>query len=152
MARQFRRSPQQRMTREEAHRYLLEAHASIESVHRSVADSLQAAEKEFGKLDGALADGRTTPHLEQAAASISTAAGELHSADLTRIPQAAKTIVEYSDKYRSAINLVGQIVSSRPDRHGKFEGYFNEYERLLTDDYHEFASKSNHPRDRAIPR
>ncbi len=133
------------MTPKEAHRYLLEAHASIESVHRSVADSLQAAEKELGKLDGALADGRTTPHLEQAAANISTAASELHSADLARIPQAAKTIVEYSDKYRSAIDLVGQIVSSRPDMASSRP--FDEFERLFKGDYHEFASKSNHPRE-----
>ena len=58
------------------------------------------------------------------------------------MPKAAEVVLEHTQRVQQAIDLIGQIMSAHDIVNGECARHFKEFERLLKDDYLEFARKA----------
>ena len=63
------------------------------------------------------------------------------------MPKAAEVVLEHTQRVQQAIDLMGQIMSAHDIVNGECTRYFKEFERLLKDDYLEFARKDTYPEE-----
>ena len=63
------------------------------------------------------------------------------------MPEAAKVVLEHTQKVQKILGLIGQIMSAHDTVNGECTRHFKEFERLLKDDYLEFARKDTYPEE-----
>ena len=61
------------------------------------------------------------------------------------VSEAAKIVWNDREQYRKAVELVGGITSAQYDMNRECDRHFHEFERLLQNDYQEFARNNNYP-------
>ena len=60
------------------------------------------------------------------------------------MPEAAEVVLEHTQRVQQAIDLIGQIMSAHDIVNGECTSHFKEFERLLKNDYLEFARKDTY--------
>ena len=83
--------------------------------------------------------------LDEAIAEIDLVRKTLHEDELLKIGQAAKTFQSRMEKYRQVITLVGEITSANYDVQKGCDAYYQEFEKLLHNNYHELALEDDYP-------
>lgn len=67
------------------------------------------------------------------------------TAEPSPLVKAAKVMWDDREQYRKAIELVGGIMSAKCDMNNECDSSFRDFERLLKNDYQEFARQDNYP-------
>jgi len=123
------------MTLEQAYDAIRETMPEAAEVVQQRARSTQEALDQAGEIISARdnANGMT---LKQARSTIQET-----------MPEAAKVVLEHTQRIQQAIDLIGRIMSAHDIVNGECTRYFKEFERLLKDDYLEFARKDTYPEE-----
>ena len=63
------------------------------------------------------------------------------------MPEAAEVVLEHIQSTQKALDLIGRIMSARDNMSGECTHYFREFEKLLKNDYLEFARNDTYPEE-----
>ncbi len=123
------------MTLEQARSTIQETMPEAAEVVRQHAQSTQQAIDRAGQIMSAR-DSENGMTLEQARSTIQET-----------MPEAAEVVQQHAQSTQQALDLIGRIMSARDNMNGEYTRHFNEFKKLLKNDYREFARNDTYPEE-----
>ena len=122
------------MTLEQAYGAIRETIPEAAEVVQQCAQSTQKAINRAGQIMSAPDENGIT--LKQARSTIQET-----------MPEAAEVILEHAQSTQKALDLIGRIMSARGNMNGECTRHFKEFEKLLKNDYLDFARNDTYPEE-----
>ena len=85
------------------------------------------------------------PYIEQLESNIGAIRESLPTPDYAKVSRATETVLKQVESHKEVIDLVGGIMAARYDKNSECDRAFHEFERLMKEEYFDFAKADDYP-------